>query len=419
MEKKCPYCGASLREEASFCPHCARSINARKQPHPPRYISGRALRSALILLGALAVVLLLALWLHTRPKIYDNGDAAIVYPGSNGDYYLCISKESAPADPIHERLYYYELNNAYRDCLQLYATYVDGGAPATEEFMGNVESVTAEVTCPNEYLSIACTEPQPTGYYPAAATASFLDFDIVFPGEYTAEMVFTITMKNGDIIRLCQKQTYESVDTYTYTPQDAPMGTIEELQALVDAVSTTTKEVDKICLYLPPVVYEGGLVIKDRRVSLVGSTDAGGQRTTFTGTTELSFSRGIPEFSNIDFVGQGQGVGFLASARFQMSGCRVSGWETGILACENSWPAVHESIIEDNGVGLHFNSIEATVSDNFYMGNTFRNNGTAILLESVPNEIELSFPNTRCQGNGTDIDNRCGHELELGEAIFE
>ena len=31
----------------------------------------------------------------------------------------------------------------------------------------------------------------------------------------------------------------------------------------------------------------------------------------------------------------------------------------------------------------------------------------------------LKFPGTRFQNNGTDIDNRCGHALELDEAVFE
>ncbi|HIR06346.1 MAG TPA: zinc-ribbon domain-containing protein [Candidatus Copromonas faecavium] len=35
MKKTCPYCGAPLRDEASFCPHCAKSINSRVPFTPP------------------------------------------------------------------------------------------------------------------------------------------------------------------------------------------------------------------------------------------------------------------------------------------------------------------------------------------------------------------------------------------------
>ena len=33
--RTCPYCGAELPEEASFCPFCARSVNQRQNVSPP------------------------------------------------------------------------------------------------------------------------------------------------------------------------------------------------------------------------------------------------------------------------------------------------------------------------------------------------------------------------------------------------
>jgi len=57
--------------------------------------------------------------------------------------------------------------------------------------------------------------------------------------------------------------------------------------------------------------------------------------------------------------------------------------------------------------------------DSRYMGDVFRNNGTAVLLERVPNRMALSFHDTVFSGNGTDIDNRCGQELDLSEAVFD
>ena len=44
--KSCPHCGASLQEEASFCPYCAQAVNERKEIQPPRHMPGRALYSA-------------------------------------------------------------------------------------------------------------------------------------------------------------------------------------------------------------------------------------------------------------------------------------------------------------------------------------------------------------------------------------
>ena len=70
-------------------------------------------------------------------------------------------------------------------------------------------------------------------------------------------------------------------------------------------------------------------------------------------------------------------------------------------------------------VGFCFDAEGGSPSDSRYMNDLFRNNGTAVLLERVPNDISLKFPGTRFQNNGTDIDNRCGHALELDEAVFE
>ena len=46
--RSCPHCGASLHEEASFCPYCTQAINTREEIHPPRHMPRRALYSALL-----------------------------------------------------------------------------------------------------------------------------------------------------------------------------------------------------------------------------------------------------------------------------------------------------------------------------------------------------------------------------------
>ena len=45
--------------------------------------------------------------------------------------------------------------------------------------------------------------------------------------------------------------------------------------------------------------------------------------------------------------------------------------------------------------------------------------GTAGLLERMPSRETICFPESVFSGNGTDIDNRCGQELDLSEAVFE
>lgn len=66
--RSCPHCGARLPEEASFCPRCAQGINARREIASPRRIPRRALYGSLAVLAVLALIL--AAWLHTRPRVY-------------------------------------------------------------------------------------------------------------------------------------------------------------------------------------------------------------------------------------------------------------------------------------------------------------------------------------------------------------
>lgn len=70
-------------------------------------------------------------------------------------------------------------------------------------------------------------------------------------------------------------------------------------------------------------------------------------------------------------------------------------------------------------MGLCFDAEQGAVSDPYYMNDTFQDNGTAVLLERVPSDTPLSFPDTLFTGNGQDIDNRCGQKLELEGAVFQ
>ena len=145
-----------------------------------------------------------------------------------------------------------------------------------------------------------------------------------------------------------------------------------------------------------------------------------GSRTTFTGNLQATAQKGyICQFSGLDFVGAGEGVGVSASARINFTDCRLSGWRTGVLCYGNSWVNMKNCTVEDNAVGFHFNSVSDNPNDHMYSGNLFQNNETAVLLESVPSDQALYFEGTRFSRNGTDIDNRCGHEVSIANAIFE
>ena len=122
-------------------------------------------------------------------------------------------------------------------------------------------------------------------------------------------------------------------------------------------------------------------------------------------------NQGISWIYDIDFVGSGNGVGFSTSTRTFLQRCRFSGWRTGVLV-QDAWVSAFECTFEDN-------ADTAIPMSSHYRGNIFRNNDTGILFERVPNRMALSFPEVVFSGNGTDIDNRCGQELDLSEAVFD
>ena len=117
----------------------------------------------------------------------------------------------------------------------------------------------------NSASPFQCSQPAYNEGAPECPLISLIDFT----GESgTAELVWTFQMKNGDTIYL--RQTYEVVPipVYDYHPEDYPMDTAEELQALIDTIGGQANDpVAVINLHLPPVTYEGGITIRDRSLN--------------------------------------------------------------------------------------------------------------------------------------------------------
>ena len=85
MEKKCPFCGVPLPNEAVFCPSCAKSINDRIHPGNPRYFPRRFLKIALGIF--LTVTVCAGIFLLTRPKTYS-GIGEVTYTDQDGTYQI-------------------------------------------------------------------------------------------------------------------------------------------------------------------------------------------------------------------------------------------------------------------------------------------------------------------------------------------
>ena len=254
-EKTCPHCGKPLNENSSFCPFCAEPINVRKEIHLPRHMPRKALYSALAVIVLVCLTLAGATWLDSRPKTYDIDGSEMVYPSQSGVFHLDLSNWDDGFDRPHKDRWFSEVNYSYRYPVCLYVTRAEDETRITDEFMENVASIAAEVRCPDASMSISCTDPQlDKTFIPDAAAVIYVDYKILSAGEHEAELICTITMKNGDIIRLRRSQQYPTTTVYKFTAQDIPMDTIQELQTFVDSLASITNEADRIYLYLPPVV---------------------------------------------------------------------------------------------------------------------------------------------------------------------
>lgn len=422
MIKSCPHCGASLHEEASFCPYCAKSVNQRKQPHPPRYIPGRALQSAGVLLAMLALVLIAGIWLHDRPRVYDNDSTEAIYRYRGVDYQLCIAWANTPftpADRVRESSA--PLDEPSRYPILLYINLAGTETFAADTFLELVESIRGEVSEADPEIQITCSEAvRDTDYVPNSAAILYMNSMVTSTGIHSAELTVSIQMKNGDVIRLHQTQAMEGIMTHHFTSGDTPLNTVSDLEVLLARLDEMVGPEDEVYIHLPPVTYTEELFVSGWAINFIGSTDEAGNRTTFTAPIHVESERGrIFFWEGFDLLGSGEGTGISAAARVHLTDCRIAGWETGVLAHASAWVNVDECIFDDNAVGFCFDAEYGRPSDNRYVNNLFQNNGTAVLLAQVPNDVSLKFPGSRFQNNGTDIDNRCEHQLELDEAIFE
>ena len=171
--KTCPHCGAPLPEEASFCHNCAQTVNERKELRPPRHMPRRALYSALI------IVLVLALavggWLYTRPKVYDNGTAEVIYTDQGGTYQILAGYGTDRFEPIHEYTVSCEEEEEYRMPSRLYINHQESGANAKEVFMKKVEEVAVEIIQSDDSpVPWRWSKPEAISFAPDAAMVSHL-----------------------------------------------------------------------------------------------------------------------------------------------------------------------------------------------------------------------------------------------------
>ena len=413
MRKKCKNCGAELPEDASFCPHCAQSQIEKAEVKPPRPWRKKALIAASC--AILLVLVVLACALSHRPKTYEGG-ASVTYADKDGAYELLASFVSSDlANHVPEEKRTISLSADESSCLPaLLGVFQDGELADPESFFAKVESCTLEAF-PNENGALEISEPvYDTVFSPAAR-----ECDVIFTGASgTNELAWTLQMKNGDTIRL--RQTFEVIPLVhqAFTPEDAPLNTMEDLRALLERINTEVPADTIVDIYLPAVTYTGNLTMASRAVNLYGCNDGSG-RTVFAGSLSVrTDSPSLVTLCDLDFVGNG-GTGLSSTASAQIFGCSFSGWDIGAAVQDGGMIGVENCIFRNNGIGFRYDTANYSFFKTGFPDCTFEGNGTGLQFARLPGTMALDFAFTVFSGNEIDIDNPIGYLADLSKAIFE
>ena len=369
----------------------------------------------------LAVTVCAGVFLLTRPKTYS-GIGEVTYTDQDGTYQILTNVSTDRYYPMTEIFQDAGEQESYRFPLRLYINHKNTGADASGMFLQKVKSAKLHIQQDTESSSHAeFSPPQPLKEsFPGTALVSYINFNknCASPTRF----IWTLSMENGDTIRLGIDLIITPIQTYHYSAENADLSDSAALQALIDRLAEETSPKDVVNITLPAVSYTEPVVLWGRSFNLTGSEEHG-TRTSFPAGIQIRSQTDekdwISKFTGIDFLGDGTGVGLSTANRAWVQDCRFTNWKTAVLCYGDTWVNTLDCVFEKNGTGLYYNSTGDSHSDTRFTGNQFRENDTAVLLESVPTIAEMNFDGCIFEGNGVDIDNRCGQALGISYAVFQ
>ena len=415
MSDKCMKCGHPLPENASFCPHCTAVQIEKKGIKAPKIWRKRAL----IMLAGLTIMAVtgIAFSGYHKPQAYEGG-AQIVYSDKEKTYKVLLNfseEEGVTGHAQGERTD--TLAQGMESALpcQLYVLDQETGELAWEEFSEKVESCKVDAKPGENSRKVEYVEPVHNESFPNAAYVS----DIIYSSDSgTNDILWNLTMKNGDTISLSTRLTIEKQDAVTYFSEDTPMETTEELNALLASIEEEVPSETPVYLHLPAVTYDGDIVFGNHVWGIYGSSDEDAV-TTFTGTVSLRGLNGnYAELCGIQFKGD-SGIGVNAYCLVLLSQCSFDGWDTAAIANNGAWIDAMDCTFTNNKTALKFNSSMAYGTSPNYLNNTFTGNGTAVCIENLPGNEVLDFAGSTFSGNDVDIDNKAEHPVDTAKASFE
>lgn len=226
------------------------------------------------------------------------------------------------------------------------------------------------------------------------------------------EVVWTLRMKSGDEIQLTMTVEFEEQQALRITPEDAPLETAQELQALLDRLAEEYNADTSITVELPDVTYDAPVSV-GCAVTLKGSGTAFAAPVTVTPLSDTERCHAYVRFSEVSFEGDGGGTGVTARAPTYLENCRVTGWDVGALAVNGGWVYLHGGYIGGNGVGARYDSAYSNSYTYTIRRIDFLNNTTALELLCMPPNSYAALDDCRFHGNGTDVYNPGGYRIEV------
>ena len=226
-------------------------------------------------------------------------------------------------------------------------------------------------------------------------------------------------MKNGDRLILRQSITAILQKEVNYYSTDYDMTTLDALNTLLQEIEATEDPSTLVSIYLPPVVYDGGLTLSNRAYFLYGSSD-GTVNTTFTGTVTVEAETPQnSEFIGITFAGQG-GIGLFATRSALLRQCTLTGWDTGAVASNGAWLNVLNCEFTSNGIGLQYNTATSKLRGPEIPDCVFSDNGIGVHFAEVPEDVlSMDFANCTFSGNKTDIQNDTTILVKTDSSTFD
>ena len=386
MSKKCVNCGQPLPENASFCPHCATVQTEKKEVKAPKRWRKKA--AAVVILLLIVAVIGVAFSLYHRPKTYEGG-ASIEYPDEHTSYKVLLTfsaNEGMTGHATGERTDTLAegMGDMALPC-QLYILDQETGQLAGDAFSEKVASCTVDTKPAKGSQKMEYTEPMHNEDFANAAYTS----DIMYTADSgTNDIQWTLTMKNGDVLTLSTRLTIEKLSAVTYSAEDTPMETTEELNALLADIEANVEVNRPVRVYLPAVTYDGDITFGDHVWGIYGSSD-GDAVTTFTGTVSIKGQNGnYAEVSDIAFKGT-SGIGLDAYCLVALDACSFDGWDTAAIAQDGAWVHAQNCTFTNNTVGLKFNSSMSYGTAPDYVNNTFSGNKTAVSIDALPGDETL------------------------------